>query len=145
MLLVVLASLIASAQAPPSAADIPRAALIDPAEVASLVQSKAQKPLILQVGSHVLFQQAHVPGSEYVGAASTAEGREQLRKRVASLPKDKLVILYCGCCPWQHCPNVNPAYQEMHGMGFTKVKVMYIANDFGKDWVDKGFPTSKGD
>lgn len=93
----------------------------------------------------MLFQQAHVPGSEYVGAASTAEGREQLRKRVASLPKDKLVILYCGCCPWQHCPNVNPAYQEMHGMGFTKVKVMYIANDFGKDWVDKGFPTSKGD
>jgi hypothetical protein len=127
------------------AAEIPTTALIDPAQVATLVRSKAKKPLILQVGSHVLFQQAHIPGSEYVGAASTADGRQQLRNRVASLSKDKLIILYCGCCPWDHCPNVKPAYQELHSAGFTNLKVMYIAHNFGSDWVDKGFPTSKGD
>jgi len=128
-----------------SSTDIPSAALINPAEVATLIQSKAEKPVLLQVGSHVLFQQAHIPGSEYVGAGSTAEGRQQLHKRVASLPKDKFIILYCGCCPWEHCPNVKPAYKELRDMGFTNLKVMYIANDFGKDWVEKGFPVSKGD
>jgi thiosulfate/3-mercaptopyruvate sulfurtransferase len=128
-----------------SSTDIPTNALINPAEVATLIQSKAEKPIILQVGSHVLFQQAHIPGSEYVGAGSTAEGRQQLQKRVASLPKDKFIILYCGCCPWEHCPNVKPAYKELHEMGFSNLKVMYIANDFGKDWVEKGFPVSKGD
>lgn len=128
-----------------STTDIPTAALINPSEVATIIQTKAGKPVILQVGSHVLFQQAHIPGSEYVGAGSTAEGRQQLQKRVASLPKDKLIVLYCGCCPWEHCPNVKPAYKELHDRGFTNVKVMYLANDFGKDWVEKGFPVSKGD
>jgi hypothetical protein len=133
------------AMAQAGAADIPSSALINPAEVATLVQTKAENPLILQVGSHVLFQQAHVPGSEYVSATSTPEGRQQLRKRVASVPKDKFIILYCGCCPWEHCPNVKPAYQELHELGFKNLKVMYIANNFGKDWVEQGFPTSKGD
>lgn len=132
------------AQAQSSATDIPETALINPSNVAALIQAKSQKPLILQVGSHVLFQQAHVPGSEYVGA-STPDGRQQLQKRVASLPKDKFIILYCGCCPWEHCPNVKPAYEELHGMGFTNFKVMFVQHDFGKDWVEKGYPISKGD
>jgi hypothetical protein len=29
-------------------------------------------------------------------------------------------------------------------MGFTKVKVLYIADNFGTDWVDKGYPSVKG-
>ncbi len=136
---------LASAQSGKPASDIPEGALINPSNVASLVQSKAEKPLVLQVGSHVLFQQAHIPGSEYAGAASTAEGREQLRKRVASLPKNMSIILYCGCCPWEHCPNVQPAYKELHDLGFKNVKVMFVQNNFGKDWVEKGYPVAKGD
>jgi hypothetical protein len=30
-------------------------------------------------------------------------------------------------------------------MGFTKVRVLYIANNFGADWVAKGYPTAKGE
>jgi hypothetical protein len=30
-------------------------------------------------------------------------------------------------------------------MGFTNVKVLYIANNFGADWVEKGYPVAKGD
>jgi len=33
----------------------------------------------------------------------------------------------------------------LHAMGFTHVKVLYIANNFGADWVDKGYPVAKGD
>jgi hypothetical protein len=145
LLLVIVSVGMAVAQNSSSAKDIPTAALINPSDVAALLQSKAEKPLILQVGSHVLFQQAHVPGSEYIGAASTAEGRQQLQKRVSSLPKTKSIILYCGCCPWEHCPNVKPAYDTLHGMGYTNLKVMFVQNDFGKDWVEKGFPVAKGD
>jgi thiosulfate/3-mercaptopyruvate sulfurtransferase len=54
-------------------------------------------------------------------------------------------VLYCGCCPWSHCPNVHTAYQELQALGFTSVKVLYIADDFGTDWVDKGYPTAKGE
>jgi hypothetical protein len=28
-------------------------------------------------------------------------------------------------------------------MGFSRVKVLYLANNFGADWVDKGYPVAK--
>jgi hypothetical protein len=30
-------------------------------------------------------------------------------------------------------------------MGFTNLKVLYISNNFGADWVEKGYPVAKGD
>ncbi len=32
----------------------------------------------------------------------------------------------------------------MRDLGFTHVKVMYIAENFGDDWVNKGYPVAKG-
>ncbi|MFZ0800384.1 MAG: rhodanese-like domain-containing protein, partial [Terriglobales bacterium] len=97
------------------------------------------------VGSHQLFLQAHIPASEYLGAGSTTEGIQNLRRRVSALPKNTSIVLYCGCCPWRHCPNVNPAYDALQQMGFTNVKVLFLANNFGADWVDKGYPVAKGE
>jgi thiosulfate/3-mercaptopyruvate sulfurtransferase len=119
--------------------------LISPEDLAKMLQSGKEKPLMLQVGSHMLFLQAHIPGSEYVGPGANEAGLQQLRKRVESLPRNKFIVLYCGCCPWNHCPNVKPADDALHTMGFTNVKVLYIADNFGTNWVDKGCPTAKGD
>jgi len=128
------------------ASSIPSSRLIHPAELAKALQSSvSEKPLMIQVGSHVLYSQAHIPGSEYIGPAASATGIEQLRKRVASLPKNSYIVVYCGCCPWDHCPNVKPADDALHVLGFTNVKILYIANNFGADWVDKGYPVVKGD
>jgi hypothetical protein len=45
--------------------------LINPEELVAILQSpKAEKPLILNVGPHLLYMQAHIPGSEYIGAGS---------------------------------------------------------------------------
>ena len=144
-LLLVVAALISAVFAY-QASSIPSSRLIQPAELAKTLQSSGtQKPLMIQVGSHVLYSQAHIPGSEYIGPAASATGIEQLRKRVAFLPKNTYIVLYCGCCPWDHCPNVKPADDALHALGFTNVKVLYIANNFGTDWVDKGYPVAKGD
>ena len=120
--------------------------LIQPEDLVNTLKSaKGSKPLIIQVGFRVLYVQAHVPGSEYMGPASSAEGIRQLRKRVEALPRTQSIVLYCGCCPWDKCPNVNPAYKEHRALGFTDVRVLYIADNFGKDWVDKGYPVAKGE
>jgi hypothetical protein len=29
-------------------------------------------------------------------------------------------------------------------MGFTNVKALYLANNFGADWADKGYPVEAG-
>lgn len=129
--------------APLYAADAPQ--LIQPAELNKVLQGPAkQRPLVIQVGFRTMYEQAHVPGSEYVGAASSAEGAKELHQRVEGLPRSSFIVLYCGCCPWSHCPNVQPAYKELRSMGFRNVKVLYIESNFGADWVDKGYPVSKG-
>ena len=114
-------------------------------ELVQILKSSQAKPLLFHVGPHMLYQQAHIPGSEFLGQGSTPEAQQNLRNRVASLPKKTAIILYCGCCPWSHCPNVNPAYDTLKQLGFTDVKVLYIPNNFGADWVYKGYPTAKGD
>lgn len=124
---------------------IPATRQITPEELAKVLQRASEKPLILQVGSHVLYAQAHIPGSEYSGPASTQAGLEQLRKRVEGLPRTHSIVLYCGCCPWTHCPNVKPAYDLLNSMGFSNFKVLFIENNFGTNWVDKGYPTAKGE
>ena len=138
----VAASILAAAG---QAASIPASELINPEDLVKTIQAGKQKPLMVQVGSRVLYEQAHIPGSEYIGPASSEAGRQQLRKRVDALPRTKSIVLYCGCCPWSHCPNVQPAFEALRGMGFTKVKVLYIADNFGTNWVDKGYPTARGE
>jgi thiosulfate/3-mercaptopyruvate sulfurtransferase len=125
---------------------IPVSHLINPDELVKIPQSpKGEKPLLIQVGSHVLYQQAHIPGSEYIGPASSESGLQQLRKRVESLSRSKFIVIYCGCCPWSHCPNVKPADDALRAMGFTNVRVLYISDNFGANWVDKGYPVARGE
>lgn len=109
-----------------------------------LKSPKAEKPLILNIGPYLLYMQAHIPGSEYIGPSSDSQGMESLLRRVKPLPHNKFIVLYCGCCPWNHCPNVRPAWYGLHKAGYTKVRVLYIADNFGADWVYKGYPTVKG-
>ena len=137
---------ILSIAAAAQATSIPATRLINPEDLVKLLQSSGKdKPLMIQVGSHVLFSQAHIPGSEYIGPASSEAGLQQLRKRVESLPHTKFIVVYCGCCPWSHCPNVKPADDALRTLGFTNVKVLYIADNFGANWVDKGYPVVKGE
>jgi thiosulfate/3-mercaptopyruvate sulfurtransferase len=146
LILGTVAIVLASAAFAYQASLIPVSRLINPDELVKILQaSKGEKPLMIQVGSHVLYQQAHVPGSEYIGPASSESGIQQLRKRVESLPRSKFIVLYCGCCPWGHCPTVKPADDALHALGFTNVKVLYISDNFGANWVDKGYPTAKGE
>jgi hypothetical protein len=133
------------APSPDSAFSIPAAQLLPPEELNRILQAKgASKPLVLQVGSHMLFAQAHIAGSEYAGPGVQPEGLDRLKTRVDALPRKSFIVLYCGCCPWNRCPNIAPAYNLLHHMGFTNVRALYIAKNLGSDWADKGYPVERG-
>lgn len=124
--------------------EIPDSAQISPQALVRILQSnQSAKLLILNVGPRVLYAQARVRGAEFIGPTSDPRGLAALRQRVKGLPKNKQIILYCGCCPWDRCPNVGPGYTEMKKLGFTNVKVLYIAHNIGMDWVDQGYPTDR--
>jgi 3-mercaptopyruvate sulfurtransferase SseA len=119
--------------------------LMQPGDLARLLKSSAAaKPLVFFVGPRAFYQQAHVPGAEFLGPTARPEGLEKLHARAASLPRDRSIVIYCGCCPWVHCPNIHPAYNELKKMGFTKVRVLYLENSFGTNWAEKGYPVEKG-
>jgi rhodanese-related sulfurtransferase len=115
-------------------------ALIQPAEFAPLLDGKGPRPVILYVGPNVLFRSKHIPGSIFVGPGSNAAGLALLKEEASKLSKEREIVIYCGCCPWERCPNVNPAVDLLKGMGFTKVKTLYLETGFKADWIDKGYP-----
>jgi hypothetical protein len=128
-----------------TAASIPAAALVQPANLAAaLKNASTPKPLLLHVGFRILYTQAHISGSDYAGPASEEAGLQLLRNRVAKLPRNTAIVIYCGCCPWSDCPNMDAAYDALHALGFTQVKALYIATNLGTDWIDKGYPVAKG-
>ncbi len=136
---------VAPAPASVSATSIPESSLMQAEELVRILKATSkEKPLILQVGSRLMFSQAHIPGAEYAGPGSQTSGIQSLESEVSTLPKNKPIVLYCGCCPWGRCPNVGPAYKRLHALGFSNVKVLYLANNFGDDWVNKGYPAIKG-
>jgi rhodanese-related sulfurtransferase len=69
---------------------------------------------------------------------------EKLKQAVANTPKDAEIVLYCGCCPWDHCPNMKPSFAALRAAGFKNVKALVIGNNFGKDWIDQGYPVESG-
>ena len=129
-----------------SATTVPQGQLIQPAELVKLLkESGSVRPVVFQVGSFVMFQQAHIPNAGFAGPTSQKNGLILLKKFAAPLKKDQLIVIYCGCCPWGRCPNIGPAFKELHDLGFTNVKALYLANNFGDDWVSKGYPVERGE
>ena len=129
-----------------SASSVPQSQLIQPAELVHLLKtSGAKQPVLFQVGSFVMFQQSHIPNSAFVGPGSQPNGQILIKRFSAPLSKNQLIVIYCGCCPWSRCPNIGPAYKQLHDLGFTNVKALYLPNNFGDDWVSKGYPTEKGE
>ena len=119
-------------------------ALVQPKEVAEQVAAKGAHPAIFQVGPLMLYRAKRIPGAVYAGTASKPEGLEALKQAAGKLPRDREIVLYCGCCPWNNCPNVKPAVEALRGMGFTHVKAMYVETNFATDWTQKGYPVETG-
>ncbi len=118
--------------------------LIQPATLAARLSSSEPKPKILYVGFPILYRSTHIAGAELAGPASKPDGLERLKQIAAKLPRDRELIIYCGCCPWDHCPNVRPAFRLLHGMGFTRLKLVTSPTNLSTDWISKGYPVEHG-
>lgn len=109
-----------------------------------LADSTTARPQLLHVGFAPLFRSGHIPGSRYVGPGNRADGIARLGKALAAIPAGAPVVLYCGCCPWQDCPNVRPAFAAAKASGHTNVRVLHVAGNLERDWIDRGLPSEKG-
>jgi thiosulfate/3-mercaptopyruvate sulfurtransferase len=106
---------------------------------------KTGKVVLIHVGFLVMYKMGHIPGSQYAGPASRPEGLAALEKLVAKLPHNQPIVIYCGCCPWDDCPNIRPAYRALKNMGFSNLKVLDIPQRLSTDWIAKGYPMVQGE
>jgi len=116
----------------------PAPALLQPADLAA-----AKPPPIFYVGFPILYRGAHIQNAVLAGPGSKPEGLEALTKALRPLPRDREIVLYCGCCPFDKCPNIRPAYRTAAGLGFTHIKVLVLKTNLHTDWTAKGYPTSR--
>jgi hypothetical protein len=115
---------------------------------ADLVQELAKstgrnKPVVVCTAPAVLYRNGHVPGAVLHGPASTKQGLSDLRRWAQDLSRSTDVVVYCGCCPLDQCPNLRPAFDALRAMGFTRLRALVLPNSFGVDWVQKGYPVEK--
>ncbi|GAB4024171.1 rhodanese-like domain-containing protein [Spirosoma koreense] len=110
--------------------------LLEPADLAAtMADAEAKKPLIISIGPA-----ASIKTSVGVGPANEAENLAKLEKLVSKEPKDRAIVIYCGCCPFKNCPNVRPAFTKLNELGFTNHKLLNLAKNLKTDWIDKGYP-----
>ena len=120
-----------------AAADL---ALVQPTELAAQLAAKGPAPAVFMVGPNVLYRSRHIPGSVFAGPGQNEAGLAMLKAEAGKLARDREVVVYCGCCPWDRCPNVKPAVALLKQMGFAKAKALYLATGFKADWLDQEHP-----
>lgn len=118
---------------------------MQPAQLAKMLTDKyVSIPTVAFVGFRSLYAGGHVPDASFHGTASTEEGLTGLKAWAASLPRSTELVIYCGCCPMDKCPNLRPAYTALSALGFKKLRVLVLPTSFAVDWADKGYPMQKG-
>jgi rhodanese-related sulfurtransferase len=114
--------------------------LIEPAVLAKLLTSDGQQLHIICVTFPFLYRQKHIPHAQLAGPADKPEGIAKLRAAVENLPSDAPIVIYCGCCPMDKCPNVRPAYRALKQLGFKHIRVLNLPTNFHTDWTANGYP-----
>jgi len=118
---------------------------MEPAQLAKMLTDKyTSVPSVVFVGFRSLYVGGHVPNAVFHGTASTEQGLAELKSWAATLPRSADLVIYCGCCPMDKCPNLRPAYTALSSMGFKNVRVLLLPTSFAVDWAEKGYPIQKG-
>lgn len=110
--------------------------LMEASELAAIINNpNAKKPIIYSVGPG-----ADIMGSIEMGAAQEKENLDKLKTALSKLDKNTEIVLLCGCCPFEHCPNIRPSFELMNEMKFTNHKLLNLPHNLKVDWIDKGYP-----
>jgi hypothetical protein len=111
--------------------------LMAPADLAAVLKNPdAKKPIIYSVGPGALIK-----GSIDMGPANEKENLDKLKQALSRLPKNTDIVIYCGCCPFERCPNIRPAFTLLNEMKFTNAHLLNLEHNIKTDWVAKGYPS----
>ena len=109
--------------------------LMDPSQLSAILKDNKNVPVIFSIGPGGI-----IPHAKDIGMVKEAENMKLFKDELGKLPKDTQTVVYCGCCPYEHCPNVRPAIQLLKDMKFTNFKLLDLPHNIKIDWINKGYP-----
>jgi hypothetical protein len=134
-LLLTLITLKSFAQNPPNWAD---KQLMEPATLAQSLKSGKDVPVILCVGPG-----ASIPNSIHIGMTKDEDNQKKLKEQLKNYKKNTKIVIYCGCCPFDHCPNVRPAINVLKEMNFHNYYLLDLPHNLKTDWINPGYPVTQ--
>jgi len=112
------------------------AQLLEPSELAARIDHPSgNPPLIICVGPS-----GPIKGSVETGPSGKSPNLDSLKTLLAKQERGREVIIYCGCCPFQHCPNIRPAFTLLNDMHFTNARLLNLSHNIKVDWLDHKYP-----
>jgi thiosulfate/3-mercaptopyruvate sulfurtransferase len=112
------------------------AQLMQPEKLAVILNdSTATQPLIINVGPV-----NSIKGAIKIGPAKEKENLNELKKLLSKEDKNKLVVIYCGCCPFKDCPNIRPAFLLLTQIKFENAKLLNLPHNLKVDWINHDYP-----
>ena len=111
--------------------------LIEPSALDKAIRS-ISPPFVICVADSASYRVRHISQAIFAGPGGTPEGIGLLKTAVSVMSKDDNIVIYCGCCPLNKCPNVRPAYHALRQMGFTHVRVLDVMN-MQTEWYRMGY------
>jgi len=117
---------------------------VQPVDLAKELSAGKSAPTVLFVGHPRLYAAGHIKGAQFHGMGSSMEGLAEIKTWADPLPRSTNLVIYCGCCPTEKCPNLRPAFALLQQMDFKHLRVLILASSFAIDWADKGLPYDKG-
>ena len=112
--------------------------MLQPSELAATIKDNKEISVIFSIGPGAV-----IPHSRDMGMIKEEENMKKFKGELEALPRDTSIIIYCGCCPYEHCPNVRPAIELLREMKFTHYKLLDLPHNIKIDWINKGYPTSQ--
>ena len=113
--------------------------ILEPGDLAKTLNNpQAKQPYIYCIGPGAIIK-----ASIDIGDAKDKENLNKLEQQLSKLPKDADIVIYCGCCPFDKCPNIRPAFALLNEMKFTNQKLLSLQHNIKVDWINKGFPIIK--
>ena len=110
--------------------------LLDPAELAKTLGDKsATQPYIFSIGPS-----GDILGSTDIGPLTDTLNLNTFKSALESLDRNTEIVIYCGCCPFENCPNIRPGFELLNNMNFTNHKLLNLPKNLKVDWIDKGYP-----
>ncbi|MFM7681587.1 MAG: rhodanese-like domain-containing protein [Bacteroidota bacterium] len=104
---------------------------MEPIDLNNRIRSKKNIPVILNVSA---YKHTPIKGSIHIGDMLDHSFAD-LKLALGKTPKNREIVVYCGCCSLEYCERVEKAFNLLRANGYTNIKVLNLVVGFNPEMI----------